>query len=139
MSDTAIIKTLYLKAPIEKVWAFLTVPEKLARWFHETDRPLDEKGAAFQWYRHDSSAEDRKLMWGRVLECTPPTRLVHTFTHQWIEGLETTVSWELTPVDGGTRLLLTHTGLDKREDAIGALSDHDKGWDAHLTRLRDVI
>ena len=139
MTDTPIIKTVILKAPPEKVWAFLTVPEKLARWFHETDRPIDKQGTDFVWYSHDTGTADRKMMWGRVLEAVPPTRLVHTFTHEWIEGLETTVTWELTPLKGGTQLKLTHEGLEKREDQIGALGDHDKGWDSHLTRLRDVI
>lgn len=139
MSETDIVKTLYLKAPIEKVWAFLTVPEKLARWFHETDRALDERGAQFTWLRHDSAAEDRRLMWGEVIECDPPRLLVHTFSHEWIEGLVTTVRWELAEVDGGTRLLMTHGGLGAAKDPLARLCEHDRGWEAHLTRLREIL
>ncbi|WP_300392285.1 SRPBCC domain-containing protein [Henriciella sp.] len=139
MSDTAIEKTIHLKSPIEKVWAFLTTPDKLARWFHETDQPLDKAGVDFIWLRHDTDAGDRKLMWGRVLEADAPNRLVHTFTHQWIDGMETTVTWELTAIGDGTRLKLTHEGLDQRENPIEELGSHDKGWDAHLYRLRDII
>lgn len=139
MSDTALIKTIILKAPPEKVWTFLTVPEKLANWFHETDQPLDKAGTEFVWYKFDLDAEDRTQMWGKVLEAEPPKRLVHTFTHSGIEELETTVTWELTPITGGTLLRLTHEGLAQREDQIGALGDHDKGWDTFLSHLRSII
>ncbi|WP_300378550.1 SRPBCC domain-containing protein [Henriciella sp.] len=139
MSDTAIVKTIILKAPIEKVWTFLTVPEKLANWFHETDRALGTAGTEFVWYKFDPTAEDRTQMWGRVLESDPPKRLVHTFTHHGIDELETTVTWELTPITGGTHLKLTHEGLEHRKDQVGALGDHDKGWEGFLSHLRFII
>lgn len=134
MTEAVMIKTIYLKATPEKVWAFLTKKEKLARWFHETDRDLTEP-SSFQYFRHDSEAEDRKLMWGDVLEVTPPSKLVHTFTHQWLDGVITTVTWELAAVDGGTQLTMTHAGITTLEE----LSGHDKGWDEHLTRLRSIV
>jgi len=139
VSDTPIIKTVILKAPPEKVWTFLTVPEKIANWFHETSRPLDKAGTDFVWYKFDPDAEDRKQMWGRVIEADPPRRLVHTFTHNGIEGLETTVTWDLTPIAGGTHLKLTHDGLEKRKAQLGALGDHDRGWEAFLSHLRFII
>ena len=120
MSDTALVKTIILKAPVEKVWKFLTVPERIAQWFHETDRPLDTAGTEFSWLKFDPDAEDRRQMWGRVIESDPPRRLVHTFTHDGIEELETTVTWELTPIAGGTHLRLVHEGLDQRKDQVGA-------------------
>jgi uncharacterized protein YndB with AHSA1/START domain len=35
------VKTIYLKAPRERVWAYLTDADKLARWFHEADTALE--------------------------------------------------------------------------------------------------
>lgn len=134
MTEAVMIKTIYLKATPEKVWSFLTQKEKLARWFHETDRDLTEP-SSFQYFGHDSDAEDRKLMWGDILEITPPSKLVHTFTHQWLDGVITTVTWELAAVDGGTQLTMTHAGIN----TLAELSGHDKGWDEHLTRLRSIV
>lgn len=134
MSDGVIIKTIYLKASPEKVWRYLTEREKLARWFHETSRDLTEP-SAFEYYRHDDEAEDRKLMWGDVLVVEPPVKLVHTFTHQWLKGVVTEVTWELTPIETGTQLTMTHTGI-KTLDELGG---HDSGWDQHLTRLRNIV
>lgn len=134
MSDPVMIKTIYLKATPEKVWRHLTDKELLARWFHETDRNLSEK-VSFQYLSFDYDKEDRKLMWGDVIEFDPPNKLVHTFTHQWLEGVVTTVSWELLEVDGGTQLTMTHSGITKFNELTG----HDKGWDEHLQRLRMML
>ena len=134
MTKPVMVKTIYLKADPEKVWRFITKKEKLAQWFHETDRDLDEK-APFQYYSFHDDKEDRKLMWGDVIEIDPPHKLVHTFTHQWLDGVITTVTWELMAVDGGTQLTMTHDGIT----AFGELVDHDKGWDEHLLRLRMML
>jgi len=134
MSDPVIVKTIYLKATPEKVWRHLTEKDLLARWFHETDRDLDEK-ASFQYLSFDIDKEDRKLMWGDVLLFEPHKKLVHTFTHQWLEGVVTTVTWELLALDGGTQLTMTHDGMA----AFGQLFDHDKGWDEHFLRFRMML
>lgn len=134
MSDPVMIKTIYLKATREKVWRHLTEKDLLARWFHETDRDLTAN-ASFQYYSFDLDRADRKLMWGQVLEIDPPQKLVHTFTHQWLKGVVTTVTWELVAIDGGTQLTMTHQGIPDIEQ----LSDHDKGWDEHMQRLRMML
>ena len=134
MSEAVMIKTIYLKASPEKVWRHLTDKDLLARWFHETDRDL-ALNASFQYLSFHYDKEDRKLMWGEVLEFDPPTRLVQTFTHQWLKGVITTVTWELMPVEGGTQLSLRHEGITTFDELTG----HDKGWDEHLLRLRMML
>lgn len=134
MSDVVMIKTIYLKASPEKVWRHLTEKELLARWFHETNKDIAD-GAEFEYLSFDEDKDDRKLMWGKVIESDPPHKLVHTFTHKWLEGVITTVTWELTEMEGGTQLRLTHAGLP----SMGELSDHDKGWDEHMVRLRMML
>ncbi len=134
MTEPVLIKTIYLKATPEKVWRHLTDKELLARWFHETNRDLGDK-VSFQYLSFHHDKDDRKLMWGDVLTFDPPSKLVHTFTHQWLEGVITTVTWDLLAVDGGTQLTMTHTGIIK----FGELTGHDKGWDEHFLRLRMML
>ncbi|MCR9271220.1 MAG: SRPBCC family protein [Henriciella sp.] len=134
MAEPVMIKTIYLKASPETVWRHLTEKDLLARWFHETDRDLTA-GASFQYLSFDLNKEDRKLMWGEVLESDPPKKLVHTFTHQWLKGVVTTVTWDLLEVSGGTQLTLTHEGIREFSELTG----HDKGWDEHLLRLRMML
>lgn len=134
MTDPVMVKTIYLKASLDKVWRHLTDKELLARWFHEVDQDLTDK-VSFQYLSFHSDKADRKLMWGDVLELDPPRKLVHTFTHEWLKGVITTVTWDLLEVDGGTQLTMTHEGITE----FGELTGHDKGWDEHFLRLRMML
>jgi uncharacterized protein YndB with AHSA1/START domain len=139
MSEMKIVKTLFLKAPPEHVWVFLTDPDRLAEWFHRGSGELSEGG---DWVLQNNSygKEGDRLCWGKVLEMKKPERLVHTFTHGMLQGVETKCSWTLEKVMGGTILTLVHDGWDKvEEDAFGMAANHDSGWDDHLARMRKVV
>ena len=138
MSKMNIVKTVFIKAPPEHVWKFLTEADQLALWFHRGAADLEEGG---DWILETNShgKDGEKLCWGNVKEMKKPERLVHTFTHQWLAGVETTCTWTLESVAGGTVLTLVHDGWENvEEDAFAKAADHDKGWDEHLGRLRRV-
>jgi len=139
MTDMKLVKTLFLKAPAEHVWKFLTEADKLALWFHQGRDDLREGG---DWIVETNSLgkEGEKLCYGKVLEMNKPHKLVHTFTHQWLKDVETTCTWTLEEVKGGTILTLVHDGWEKvEEDAFGTAASHDTGWDEHFIRLRRVV
>ncbi len=138
MTDLKITKTLFLKAPPEHVWKFLTEADRLAEWFHRGGKDLAE-GGDYILQSNSYGKEGEKVCWGKVVEMKPPNRLVHTFTHDWLKGVETTCVWTLEGVTGGTILTLVHDGWDKvEEDAFGMAANHDTGWDEHFARLRVV-
>ncbi len=79
------------------------------------------------------------MCWGKVLEMKAPEKLVHSFTHPFLQEVETTCTWTLEGVGGGTVLTLVHEGWEKvEEDAFGMAANHDTGWDEHFARLRRV-
>jgi len=128
-----IIKTIFIKASPEVVWKYLTDKDKLDTWFHEAAENLT-KGKEYSLLSRDRPGEH--LLGGKVLEFNPPHRLVTTFTHQWMNHVDTLVTWDLFPIEGGTRLQLTHSGFEKTADPFALAQDHDEGWDEHLTKLR---
>ncbi len=133
MSHTRLEKTIFINSTPENVWQYLTDKDKLGEWFHLGKNHLT-KNSDYQLL----NKEGGKLCWGKVTEFDAPNRLVHTFTHDHLKGVETTVIWELSPVHGGTMLKLTHTGFeDAKLDTFGLLISHDKGWDDHFGRLRE--
>ena len=133
MSHTQLVKTIFIDSKPENVWQYLTDKDKLGEWFQPSKQDL-KQGADYQLL-NDAGGD---MCWGRVVEATAPSKLVYTFTHAPLAGVETTVIWELSAVHGGTMVTLTHYGFEDADvDTLGMLISHDKGWDGHLGRLRD--
>ncbi|MEE2690015.1 MAG: SRPBCC domain-containing protein [Pseudomonadota bacterium] len=133
-----IVKTVYLKAPAHHVWRFLTEADLLALWFHKGESDV-KAGGDWAVVTNTLGKEGERLCYGKVLEARPHEKLVHTFTHQWLNGVETVCTWRLEDVPGGTILTLTHEGFEKLdEEGFRHAADHDAGWDEHFIRLRRV-
>ncbi|MEZ5893668.1 MAG: SRPBCC domain-containing protein [Parvularculaceae bacterium] len=102
-------------------------------------RARTDAGGDWALLTNTLSKEGERMCWGKVVSMTAPEKLVHTFTHQWLGGVETTCTWTLERVTGGTILTLVHEGWDKvKANPFGTAADHDKGWDEHFVRLRRV-
>lgn len=136
--ENVIRKRVILRAPVERVWDFMTKSDCLERWFHPATRDLDSPGA-YEFYK---SADDTTpgYCWGEVLEAQAPRRLVYTFAHKWLGDHPTRVSWTLTEIPGGTLLDLVHDGFDGAPvDVFTVLQDHCAGWDEHFVTLRERV
>jgi uncharacterized protein YndB with AHSA1/START domain len=130
MSNTTLVKTIFIDAAPQTVWEYLTDKDKLGQWFHPADISLEENGD------YALMGDNGRICWGKVITANAPSHLVYTFTHDPLKGVETRVEWQLSAVHGGTRVKLTHTGFEHAHDVFGMITSHDKGWDEHLTRLR---
>ncbi len=137
MADTTINKSIFVAAPRETVWAYLTEKEKLAEWFHPAPSDLSE-GEDYALVKILDDGATDKLCWGTVLKMDPPSHMVWSFTVKPLNGAMTTVTWQLEEVNGGTKLTLEHEGIEAAagEGAWGMLSALDAGWDEHFARLR---
>jgi hypothetical protein len=67
---------------------------------------------------------------GEVLELERPRELAFTWRAEWLPG-GSVVTVELVPVDGGTDVVLRHTGLPDDK----AAADHTEGWTSILTQM----
>ena len=132
MTDTCIEKSIFLSAPREQVWDYLTQPDLLAKWFHAPKVPLAE-GQPLEMF---GTTSGDKLIWGEVKTARAPECLEYTFTVGPMGDAVSTVKWTLIEVPGGTRLHLMHTGLPQGVDAFGLTLALDKGWDDHIGRMR---
>jgi uncharacterized protein YndB with AHSA1/START domain len=114
----------HLRHPVEKVWAALTVPERLADWFVHAKADLRVGGHLIFDGRGISHTEMR------ITVCDPLRALAWVWT---IAGQESVVRFDLAPEAGGTRLTLTHSGVPRGAAGVRA------GWHAHLEALPDAI
>jgi uncharacterized protein YndB with AHSA1/START domain len=119
------------KQPPAVVWRALTDPELHARWW----APGDVRPVVGHRFELDMGP------WGKqaceVLAVEPERRLQYRFA---IGVLDTTLTWTLTPEDGGTRLTLVHEGF-KLDTPMGrqALEGMKPGWPGVLRKLGTVI
>ena len=108
---------------MEKVWAALTVPERLADWLAQARVDL-RVGGAFElyWPTHDYR------MAGVI------TELEHLRVFAWTwpspEHPQSVVRWSLEPDGDGCRLTLRQSGL-----SAAPLKDVAAGWHTHLEGL----
>jgi uncharacterized protein YndB with AHSA1/START domain len=72
---------------------------------------------------------------GEFLETNSPRRLVHTWRMAGVPGAVTTVSYDLEPVDGGTRITLRHSGFTSPEGCDSTAL----GWQTSFNRLAELL
>jgi uncharacterized protein YndB with AHSA1/START domain len=93
--------------PPERVWQALTDSAAIADWLMPNDFE-PRVGHKFTFRTHPAPGFNG-IIDSEVLEMDPPKRLVYT----WCNGkLNTCVTWTLHPTQGGTQLILDHTGFE---------------------------
>jgi uncharacterized protein YndB with AHSA1/START domain len=133
-----------LPGPIERVWAYLTEPDKRATWLARG--PFEAKaGGKIRLEFHNSKlsvpgekipekyaadCQDGCNFTGRVTRCEPPRVLVHTWGEA--DGSESEVTFELTPDGGRVRFMITHRRLG---DNRAVLTSVCAGWHTHVAIL----
>jgi uncharacterized protein YndB with AHSA1/START domain len=136
--EVRLVRTL--PGPIERIWEYLTDPEKRARWFcggvleqkaggkvefamvHKNLAPHETPPAKY------AQVQDPGVTFeGRVLRCEPPRLLAYTFGSD-----ESEVTFELTPQGKEVLLVLTHR---TRGSEQADLCNYAGGWHTHLVHL----
>lgn len=142
--DTVEREVVYSQ-PIERVWAALTEPEQIRRWFSSGGAEIDLRPGGKLLLIFDEGASR-----GIVETVDPPRR----FAFRWYPGagenpdlpLEaqgplTLVEFTLEPVADGTRLRLVESGFaaltdERRQQALG---DNNQGWHECLASLTELL
>ncbi|MCX6952186.1 MAG: SRPBCC domain-containing protein [Verrucomicrobia bacterium] len=121
-----------LPHPPEKVWRALTEARLLGEWLLETDfQPV--VGHTFT-LRNQPMPHWNGVIDGVVLEIEPHRRLSYSWKAL---GLETVVTWTLTPGEGGTRVRMQQAGFPSAEGANYKGAQY--GWQKFLTGLERVV
>lgn len=134
-----------LPGPIERVWAYLTEPEKRSTWFAGGPMELRVGGRVELIFQHENLTPQREptperfkecdgsTLQSRILACDPPRLLSYTFSES--PGDESEVYFELTPRGEEVVLVLTHRRLADRKAMVSVAS----GWHSHLAVLEERL
>ena len=132
MTDTStealsVVVERVLPHPPEKIWRALTLPALLEEWLMKNDFK------AVVGHRFNLRAD-----WGavdcRVLAVEPGKTLSYTWAAY---GLETIVTWTLTPTSTGTQLRMEQSGF--RADQPQFYQGAKGGWQRFFAALEQVV
>ena len=112
--------------PVETVWKALTEPERLKDWM----------GVAhvepFVGGRFDLIQDSAAPMTGRVRVWEPPSVLEFSWSND--DAPDSVCRYELTPAEGGTRLVFRQSGIELRRSALML-----PGWHWLFDRLGNTL
>jgi uncharacterized protein YndB with AHSA1/START domain len=116
---------LRIEAPPEKVFQALTRPESIDRWMSAKSslEPVVGGQVSFGW---DGEGPVK------VLDIVPNEKLQYSWHHG--DDPETVVTWTLEGSEGGTRLVLVHSGFGRRET-----EDFRTGWLKHVLWMKSLV
>jgi uncharacterized protein YndB with AHSA1/START domain len=121
-----------LPHPQEKVWRALTEGQLIDEWLMKNDfRPV--VGYRFQ-FRSTPMPNWDGVIDAEVLVVEPQSKLSYTWSSL---GLESVVTWTLTPTVGGTHLRMEQSGFPSEESL--AYKGAKYGWGNFLSKLQQVI
>jgi uncharacterized protein YndB with AHSA1/START domain len=132
MSDAAtgtrsVVVEREIAYPPEKIWRALTQPHLIEEWLMKSDfAPVVDRDFTF---RGDWGSVDC-----RVLEIEPHSSLAYSWDAM---GLESVVTWTLTPTATGTHLRMEQRGF--RPDQEQAYQGAKTGWRNFLAKLEQIV
>jgi uncharacterized protein YndB with AHSA1/START domain len=123
----AVIVEREIAYPPEKIWRALTQPHLIEEWLMKNDfKPVMD-------HRFNLRAD-----WGsvdcQVTSIEPQKTLAYTWAAY---GVESVVTWTLTPTAAGTHLRMEHVGF--RTDQEQAYQGAKAGWPRFLASFEQVL
>lgn len=128
---------VYIRTTPEKLWNALTDPHLTKQYFYGTSVRSDWKvGSTIEHLNPDGSV----VLSGKVLEVTPPRRLVTTFVQEHDAEAKherpSRVTWEIVPRGEVCLLTVTHDDFDEGSKTYKSVR---LGWNPILSGLKTLL
>ena len=137
MDKPVFVYVTYIATTPEKLWKALTDPELTTRYWQHVNVSDWQPGS--KWEHRDSGIQGAPLLVGKILESSPPKRLILTWAFpddSEREEKQTRVTFEIEPFKGVVRLTVTHDRLEPDSDMLRGIID---GWPKVLSSLKSFL
>jgi len=137
MANTEFVYEIYVLAAPRQIWDALIKAELTKKYWGHVNVSDWKPGAT--WEHRDADAPGELKLVGRVIEFTPPRRLVLTWASPADAADPRThsrVTIGLEPIGDMVRLKITHTGLEQGSEMHTAIME---GWPRVLSSLKSLL
>ena len=137
MEKPQFVYVIYIATTVEKLWNAL-IDAKMTEQYWQHENISDWKPGS-SWEPRESGKERTLKLVGKVVESTPPRRLVLTWADPSDERLEerhSRVTFDLEPMRGVVRLTVTHDRLEPGSDMFEGIT---AGWPKVLSSLKSLL
>jgi uncharacterized protein YndB with AHSA1/START domain len=134
---TSFVYVTYIRSTPQKVFDAITQPEIARRyWGHEN---VSDWQPGSDWQHVRANDQRTVELVGKVVEVSPPTRLVITWANASQAGEPSAysrVSFDIVPYEAMVRLTVTH---DELEAGGGMAKGIQQGWPVVLSSLKSLL
>ncbi len=134
-----VIASVEIAAAPARVFQALTSREIVDWWVREgvfdTREWSGDVRVGGRWRTTGVARGQTYALEGEYLEVDPPRKLVHTWQGVGAAGKPSIVTYVLEPIDGGTRIMLRHSGIVAPDGGEGI----NAGWRTACQKLADML
>ncbi len=137
MDKPDFVYVTYISTSPEKLWKALLDPETTAKYWQHTNVSDWKPGS--RWEHRRADKERTVVLVGKVLESTPPRRLVLTWAapeDASREAKHSRVTFELEPIGDVVRLTVTHDRFEPDSEMLQSIRE---GWPKVLSSLKSLL
>jgi len=139
MEYASIQREVHIDASPEVVYQVISRPEHLRQWWPDEAELEAAPGATGLITFGDRSTPEAQVVELTVVEAEPPRRFSFRWVYDDAEAAALLVTFDLSPVGGGTLLRFTEVGFRENGWEVAVLEEayreHVQGWDHFLPRL----
>ena len=134
----ALVSEIHVAAEPERVFRALIDPAQVPQWWgqkgvYRCETYEADLRVGGEWHMAGVGRDGGPFeVKGKFLDIDSPRRLRYTWIATWTGSVQTTVQWELTATQNGTRITITHSGLAAHPE----LAQSYGGWPRLLAWLR---
>ncbi len=137
MDKPQFVYVTYISTSPEKLWNALIDADMTTKYWQAVNVSDWKPGS--KWEHRRASKEGALLLVGRVVESSPPRRLVLTWAFPADERHEekhTRVTFEIEPLGSVVRLTVTHDRLEPGSEMLRGIT---AGWPKVLSSLKSLL
>ncbi len=137
MDKPQFVYVTYISTTPEKLWSALLDTEITTKYWQHVN--LSDWKTGSRWEHRSADKKGALQMVGRVIENSPPRRLVLSWAFPDDEKREdkhTRVTFDIEPFRGVVRLTVTHDRLEPGSEMLKGITD---GWPKVLSSLKSLL